>query len=116
MPKLKKTKKCKKCPWKKNANPHDIPNGYDVKRHQNLAATIANADDVLSQLGQTENRVMACHETHNCYCVGWLHNQLGPGNNIVMRLKMLNYENAGEIEVVGEQHQRFEDTLPSTAR
>ena len=26
--KLKRTRQCEKCPWRKATNPHDIPNGY----------------------------------------------------------------------------------------
>jgi hypothetical protein len=55
---------------------------------------------------------MACHETEDAHCIGWLHNQLGVGNNIGLRMQMSRMENAGEIEVYGEQHERFEDTLP----
>lgn len=60
--------------------------------------------------------VMACHHStgsDQMYCVGWLHNQLGPGNNIGLRIKMLSYENDKEIKVYGKQHERFEDTLPT---
>lgn len=56
---------------------------------------------------------MACHETHESHCIGWLVNQLGPGNNIPMRLAMMSCENAKDLEVFGEQHETFEDTLPS---
>lgn len=45
------------------------------------------------------------------YCIGWIENQLGPGNNIPLRLKMLNYD-LSEMETFGDQHERFEDTLP----
>lgn len=56
--------------------------------------------------------VMACHETQNAHCVGWLANQIGRGNNIVMRLQMMQCENAGSIRLVGSQHDFFEETLP----
>jgi hypothetical protein len=46
------------------------------------------------------------------YCVGWLHNQLGVGNNIGLRIKMMKCDNIAEMKVYGEQHRRFEDTLP----
>jgi hypothetical protein len=61
---------------------------------------------------ESEMHVMACHESHSAYCIGWLHNQLGVGNNIALRLKMLNCDNIGDIEIDGEQHETFEDTLP----
>lgn len=107
--KLSRTKQCAKCPWKKSTNPHDIPNGYCETKHANLKSTIADPG-VLSFA--TEMHVMACHETHNAHCVGWLYNQLGAGNNILLRIKMRSCENLSKLKVIGEQHERFEDTLP----
>jgi hypothetical protein len=43
---------------------------------------------------------------------GWLTNQLGPGNNIGLRIRMISCENAGKIRLKGEQHPTFENTLP----
>lgn len=113
--KLKRVKQCAKCPWKKSVDPHDIPNGYTVDKHKALKSTIASADDPLSTL-RGDQRNMACHETDNAHCVGWVWNQLGPGNNIGLRLQMMNCENIGKLQVVGEQHECFEDTLPSSAK
>lgn len=110
--KLKRTKQCSKCPWRVSTNPHEIPDGYTVERHKNLSCSIANED---SEMFPKSVHVMACHHstpTNQMYCIGWLNNQLGIGNNITMRLKMLQCENGHELKVVGEQHQRFEDTLP----
>lgn len=105
---------CKKCPWKISTNPHDIPNGYDAAKHAALKGTIATPGMVGGRL-----RAMACHETsvgNEKPCVGWLHNQLGPGNNIALRLAA----RAGAVDcnykLVGPQHQRFEDTLPEMNR
>lgn len=108
--KLKRTRQCKLCPWKVSTDPHDIPNGYSEELHQGLACTIAHPGSVLGN-----GRVMACHEhdaSEQVHCVGWLVNQIGPGNNIPLRLKMMSCENAGAIRIDGEQHRRFEDTLP----
>lgn len=110
--KLKRTKQCAKCPWRKDVNPYDIPNGYSVDKHKGLKQTIANPDDPLSTMGRPL-KVMACHETDDAHCVGWLMNQLGPGNNIGLRIKMMRCENAKDLRLVGEQHERFEDTLPN---
>lgn len=105
--KLKRTRQCAKCPWRKDVDPHDIPNGYCVEKHKNLDKTIN------SGLGSLRNNhAMACHETHDAHCVGWLVNQLGPGNNLGLRIRMLSCENADKIKLAGEQHKRFEDTLP----
>jgi len=49
---------------------------------------------------------------HDAHCVGWLMNQLGPGNNIPLRLSVLSCENLKQVRLVGEQHETFEDTLP----
>lgn len=105
---------CSKCPWKKSTDPHDIPNGYSEEQHAGLSCTIAEPGTC--RLGGVH--MMACHETppgKEKPCVGWLDHQLGPGNNIGLRLMAMS----GRIEpfrTVGEQHERFEDTLPKKRR
>lgn len=108
--KLKRTAQCVKCPWRVGVDPHEIPNGYCDTKHRNLAKTIALPGE-LPVAGQPL-RVMACHETDDAHCVGWLHNQLGVGNNIALRLSMRGCENVGKLRLRGEQHHTFEDTLP----
>lgn len=111
--KLKRTRQCAKCPWKVSTNPNDIPNGYCEEKHAALASTIVNPDTM--NIGGTDH-MMACHEHpegNEAHCVGWLMNQLGPGNNIGLRLKMIDCENSSHITLDGPQHERFEDTLPS---
>ena len=110
---LKKTRQCSKCPWHKNVNPCLIPDGYNIEKHKALKDTIAYKSPV-EQLNDLDKslKVMACHETNDDYCIGWLHNQLGIGNNVRLRIQMMDYTNADRIEVIGEQHQCFEDTLP----
>lgn len=111
--KLKRTAQCAKCPWIAASDPRDIPNGYCEVKHKALANTIADPGD-LSRINEPLH-AMACHETDDAHCVGWLHNQLGAGNNIPLRLRMLSCENIGKLRLLGEQHAHFEDTLPSTA-
>lgn len=106
--KLKRTKQCAKCPWRVDVDPFDIPNGYCERKHAGLASTIAS--DPVSSLRQTS--AMACHETEDAHCLGWLMNQLGPGNNIGLHLRVLDCENIRDVQLIGEQHERFEDTLP----
>lgn len=109
--KLIRTKQCKKCPWKVSTNPFDIPDGYCPVKHKNLKSTIANAGDI--NFGALN--AMACHHSSgddNMFCVGWLHNQLGIGNNIGLRIRMLKCENLSELKVYGKQHSKFEQTLP----
>jgi Family of unknown function (DUF6283) len=108
---LNRTVQCAKCPWRKDVNPHDIPNGYSAEKHAALKSTIAKPADVTAIFAPAIH-VMACHEAHKDYCIGWLANQLGDGNNIALRLKMRNCENVREIRTVGKQHERFEETLP----
>jgi hypothetical protein len=105
---LKRTKQCKKCPWRVDVDPHDIPDGYCEDKHRALKSTIA--EEGFFSLGP--RKVMACHETADSHCIGWLVNQLGPGNNIGMRMQMMECENSSKIETVGEQHETFEETLP----
>ena len=60
---------------------------------------------------------MACHESKpgsEMHCVGWLCQQLGPGNNIGLRMRMLTCDNINAVELVGEQHETLEDTFPKS--
>lgn len=114
--KLKRTAQCEKCPWRVDVNPRDIPDGYCEVKHAALTSTIAPKDNfghALSVLsGREELHVMACHESGDAHCVGWLHNQLNEGNNIALRIRMRGCENIGKLRLKGKQHRRFEDTLP----
>lgn len=108
--KLKRTVQCTACPWRVKVDPHDIPNGYTEDRHRALEATIARPGD-FGRPG-SYGHAMACHETDNAHCIGWLVNQIGPGNNISLRIRMATCENARKIRLRGAQHETFEDTLP----
>ena len=108
---LKRTKQCAKCPWKVSVNPHDIPNGYCEIKHAALKSTIATPGELRSN-----GTAMACHETEDAHCIGWLEHQLGRGNNISLRLRMMECENGAAMRTVGEQHERFEETLPGGVR
>lgn len=107
-------KQCKACPWRKDVVPdRDIPGGYCPTKHENLASTIAVPGSL-----QSTGRVMACHESkvgRERECVGWVVHQLGPGNNIMLRLSARDGR-YNKLETVGPQHQRFEDTLPKKLR
>lgn len=111
---LKRTVQCAKCPWKKSTNPHDIPRGYDVEKHRALEKTIAKPDD-FSFLTSDSMQIMACHEEHEAHCIGWLMNQLGPGNNIALRISMMGCDNMKAVRLCGAQHATFEETLPEHA-
>ena len=112
---LKRTKQCDHCPWRKDACVEDIP-GYVPELHPQLETTIAKPMD-WSKLAQASStlRLMACHESpvgEETSCIGWLVNQIGTGNNLMLRLAAFSCTNIEEVETVGEQHERFEDTLP----
>lgn len=114
---LERCKQCTKCPWKISTDPYEIPNGYSHQAHLDLAKTIAtDLDDTSKQLKALNEplKVMTCHETDESYCIGWLYNQLGEGNNVPLRIQMMLCSNINEIEIDGEQHQTFADTLPKT--
>lgn len=109
---MKHVVQCAKCPWKKSTNPFDIPDGYDEMLHKNLSCTIAKEEN---EFNPNLIRAMACHKSsikEPYFCIGWLSNQLGQGNNIPLRIHMRNYTNLSQLRVVGEQHSNFQDTLP----
>lgn len=106
-----KVEQCQTCPWKKETKCENIPN-YDPQLHESLRETIAGSDGNLSKINQPI-KIMACHystETENIHCAGWLHNQLGVGNNIQLRLSMRN-DNISEILIDGEQVESFDETF-----
>lgn len=114
---------CKACPWKKSTVPdRDIPGGYSAGLHEDLDRTIAEPASLRGIGGPM--RLMACHETKKSReraCAGWVHNQLGIGNNIALRLMALrgdlgDLRSLAEVKLDGPQHERFEDTLPACAR
>lgn len=103
---------CVKCPWKVGVDPREIPNGYCEAKHRALDRTIAEPG---SAVFGGELRMMACHETPvggELPCVGWLVHQLGPGNNLALRLAAMRGVVDAHVETVGEQHTCLEDTLP----
>ena len=107
---LKRTQQCPKCPWRKVTDPRTIP-GYVESMHRGLENTIARRAELSAAPGM---HVMVCHESADALCVGWVSQQCGPGNNVPLRLRMLSCENRAALELLGEQHDRFEDTLPRT--
>lgn len=113
---IKRYVQCQKCPWRKDCNPYSIPNGYQVDLHHELEETIAQKTPV-EQLADLDKplKVMACHEEHETYCIGWLWNQLGDGNNLRLRIQMTQLRlDHSQLKVIGEQHKNFKQTLPKT--
>lgn len=108
--KLKRVRQCEKCPWKVSTNPREIPDGYSEERHRSLASTIAEPGSLRGC-----GKAMACHEHppgEEVHCVGWLVNQMTVGNNIPLRMRLMDCENLQHVRTDGPQHERFEDTLP----
>jgi len=112
--KLKRTVQCAKCPWRKDVNPQDIPNGYEPEKHHALRKTIAVPGD-LSMVGQPL-QVMACHETQDAHCIGWLLNQSEQGNNIPLRLSLFHCTNTHRIRLKGPQHETFDDMVATVPK
>jgi len=107
-----KRRQCAKCPWKVTTDPYDIPNGYCPDQHRNLTNTIARPGEPRF-VG--EMRIMACHESmvgKEVPCVGWLDNQLGPGNNLMLRFAVFKGRISADYELDGPQHESIEDTFP----
>ncbi len=106
---------CKSCPWKIDCNPDlDIPGDYSIVAHKSVSRTIADPAS-LAGLGEPL-AMMACHQTapgKEHVCAGWLAHQLGPGNNIVLRLRVMTDPELQNYELDGPQHVSFEDTLPA---
>lgn len=102
-------KQCKTCPWKKELKCSDIPN-YDRQLHESLSNTIAK-DIGIFRLSENIN-LMACHyskDDNEIECAGWMHNQLGSGNNIPLRIRML-YDPC-QVIIDGEQKESFNETF-----
>lgn len=103
-------RQCRSCPWKVGADLSLIPN-YNRDLHTKLTCTIAK--DERLPLPGAPLRLMACHystERKNKPCVGWLHNQIGVGNNIGVRMALMT----GHLpvpKVDGDQYETFEETL-----
>ena len=102
---------CKACPWKRSTDPaKDIPGGYEAEKHARL---IQCQSPGLAGLGQPI-RAMACHESKagaEYACVGWLVNQLGPGNNLALRLRAITTGEYADLRVEGDQYDSLEEMV-----
>lgn len=105
--KLKTVKQCKTCPWRVDVVPsRDVPD-YDPGIYDRMRTSLRTG---LESMSEKTRMVMECHNGKrgaNRACAGWLHHQLGVGNNIGVRLSV----HAGRLpipKVVGEQHEDLE--------
>ena len=104
------TKQCPTCPWRVGARVDAIPR-YERAKHEALRDTIAEPGS-LCGLGRGL-KVMACHYSRDeapTPCAGWLNHQLGPGNNLALRLAALGDERM-RPEVDGAQRRNLAATL-----
>ena len=91
-------KQCPNCPWKVSTTA--IPGGSCPNKDEKL--------DGFRQSGQSFGgslQMMQCHDTQDDEpkaCTGWVIHELGPGNNMGLRLKALagGFE---DLETVGPQ-------------
>lgn len=105
-------KQCKSCPWKVSASTAEIP-GYDRAKHEKLRPITNRGETPVFPTGRGVE-VMACHlsrEGADVPCAGWLSHQLGPGNNIPLRLMVRRRPEWFPLELDGEQREDFEETF-----
>ena len=102
---------CRSCPWRVACVPDkDIPR-YDRELAKGLTRTIQSG---IASMFQKERHVMACHYSkpgEEFACAGWLHNQIGVGNNLGVRIAVMTGHHPVPV-IDGDQHESYEDTLP----
>ncbi len=103
-------KQCKTCPWRVAVKPsRDVPD-FDPGIYERMQGTLREG---LSTLSSKTRTIMECHNGKrgaNRPCAGWLHHQIGVGNNIGVRMSVM----VGKLpvpEVIGEQHESLEDLV-----
>jgi hypothetical protein len=101
---VKAVRQCKTCPWRVDVVPsRDVPN-YDPGIYDRMRASLRTGID---SIRETTRMVMECHNGKkgaNRACAGWLHHQIGVGNNLGVRMRVIT----GHLpvpKVVGEQHE-----------
>lgn len=95
-------KQCASCPWKRSVNPDSLPGGYGHVDREAVAR--ASIGDTVSL--RREAPRMGCHVVRPgpvLPCVGWLVQQLGPGNNLALRMDVMVGRVDGNVETVGPQ-------------
>lgn len=95
-------KQCASCPWKTSIDPDALPGKYGHVRRDAVARASASGTRSL----RTDTPGMGCHVKRPgpvLPCVGWLVQQLGPGNNIGLRMQVAAGLVDGNVETVGPQ-------------
>ena len=109
-------RQCKTCPWRAGATTDAIPR-YDRAKHEALRDTIAEPGSMRGLGGARQ--MMACHHSADGAehpCVGWVHHQIGAGNNIGLRLAVLVDPRLQGLQVDGPQRASFEETFAAGPR
>lgn len=93
---------CASCPWKLSINPDALPANYG---HVDRDAVVrASAEP--GSFRRPEGPPIGCHVVRPgpvLPCVGWLVQQLGPGNNLALRMKVIAGVVDDTVETVGPQ-------------
>ena len=100
-------KQCKTCPWRVAVKPsRDVPD-YDPGIYERMQSTLRSGIDAMFERVRV---VMECHNGKRGAkraCAGWLHHQIGIGNNLGVRLSVMT----GRLpvpKVSGPQHETFD--------
>lgn len=108
-------RQCKLCPWRLDVDPADIPHGFNYEVHRRLGENIQRTS---MDIGNGALHLMACHETKEASpsekpCVGWLVNQLGRGNNLLLRIRAMRNDGFADVETVGPQRESYDEIRPN---
>lgn len=105
---LSHTTQCKTCPWRVEASLEDIPR-YSRAQLEDLEESCNQ-----SGISSLSSHAMMCHHAKSNEfrpCLGWLVYAIGPGQNFGARMIANNIKNLGDVQLLGEQHETFQDTL-----
>lgn len=110
-------RQCRKCPWRLDVDPADIPDGFNYEVHRRLGDNVRQTSSQITSR-KMPLHVMACHETKEASpgekpCVGWLVNQLGPGGNLMLRIRAMRNDGFADVETVGPQRASYDEILPN---
>jgi len=106
---------CATCPWRADVDPRDIPGGHGHVVPEKLAVHTPSGVESLAH----DLRVATCHEAAigaKLPCVGWLVHQLGPGNNLAVRVAVLRGSLDANVRTIGEQRDLPQELLFRTLK
>lgn len=104
---MKMVKQCESCPWRVDVKPsRDVPN-FGPGIYDRMQASLRTG---LESMAEKTRLVMECHNGKrgaNRPCAGWLHHQIGVGNNLGVRLAVMTGRSPVP-KIDGEQHENLE--------